>query len=371
MASMDFEKERAEFRDYYNDSSVLLHDAATFFCSLVTAVLRDTSFEIDAVTARLKDREECIAKFSRKYREKLEETTTEYEIKDWISDLIGVRVVCLYDTDIYHVQQILKQNFEIVDESDKKKTIEASESAFGYKGVHLDLKLGRGREKLSEYQRYKSLQYEVQIRTISQDAWSTLDHKIKYKKNIPVELKRRINRLAGLFELADQEFVLIRDAAKAELQKGEQLAEAPAHAKGVLLDVFGFLGVMRKYFPTFPFIDDRADAFLQEVLVLAPNLTTWELADSLETHLITVGAYRLVISFRMNPFTEVRHALFVKDPEAFGTLLFPSQRGMFEEWLKHRNAARQKASDSVQEQRVSAKDAQQIIAADAPKRAAE
>ena len=338
MASLDFEKERAAFRDYYNDSSVLLHDAATFFCSLTTAVLRDTPIEIDAVTARVKDREESIAKFSRKYREKLEETNIEYEIVDWISDLIGIRVVCLYDTDVYEVQQILKHNFETVDESDKKKAIEASESAFGYKGVHLDLKLGRGRENLAEYQRYKSLQVEVQIRTISQDAWSTLDHKIKYKKNIPVDLKRRINRLAGLFELADQEFVLIRDAAKAELEKGEKLAEAPTHAKGVPLDVFGFLGVMRKYFPTFPFIDDRADAFLQEVLPLAPRLTTWELADTLERHLTTVGAYRLVVSFRMNPFTEVRHALFVANPGAFGTLLFPSQRGMFEEWLKSRKS---------------------------------
>ncbi|MGZ7142680.1 hypothetical protein ACXWOE_09685, partial [Streptococcus pyogenes] len=46
---------------------------------------------------------------------------------------------------------------------------------------------------------------------------SVLDHKIKYKKSIPGQLKRRINVLAALFELADREFRQIRDATAAEL----------------------------------------------------------------------------------------------------------------------------------------------------------
>lgn len=73
----------------------------------------------------------------------------------------------------------------------------------------------------------------------------------------------------------------------------------------------------------------------------------------------------------MNPFTEVRHALFIKDSVAFGTLLFPSQRGMFEEWLKHRSLAQRKANVSAQDQQVPAKYTYQVIAADAAKRAAE
>ena len=48
--------------------------------------------------------------------------------------------------------------------------------------------------------------FELQIRTIIQDSWSVLDHKIKYKKSIPGQLKRRINVLSALFELADREF---------------------------------------------------------------------------------------------------------------------------------------------------------------------
>jgi len=49
------------------------------------------------------------------------------------------------------------------------------------------------------------------MRTIIQDAWSILDHKIKYKKSIQQSLKRRINRLSALFEIADDEFFRIND----------------------------------------------------------------------------------------------------------------------------------------------------------------
>ena len=72
---------------------------------------------------------------------------------------------------------------------------------------------------MREYQRYSNLRFEVQIRTIIQDAWSVLDHKIKYKKSIPLNMKRRINTLAALFELADREFFSIRQETDNVVQK--------------------------------------------------------------------------------------------------------------------------------------------------------
>ena len=84
------------------------------------------------------------------------------------------------------------------------REIEETESEFGYKGLHLDLKLDDERKILPEYVGFGDQQFEVQIRTIVQDAWSEVDHKLKYKKEIPSDIKRRIYRLAALFELADQ-----------------------------------------------------------------------------------------------------------------------------------------------------------------------
>ena len=76
---------------------------------------------------------------------------------------------------------------------------------FGYKGHHLDLCINDQRATLPEYDQYRDLRFEVQVRSTIQDAWSVLDHKIKYKKSIPHSLRRQINALAALFEIADRE----------------------------------------------------------------------------------------------------------------------------------------------------------------------
>jgi len=83
MPSLDFETERAAFREFYNDNSLLLDEAKQSLMSLIIALLRDNdSISISKIEGRIKDREECIAKFTRKYRTNLESEQTAYSIKD-------------------------------------------------------------------------------------------------------------------------------------------------------------------------------------------------------------------------------------------------------------------------------------------------
>ena len=117
------------------------------------------------------------------------------------------------------VAEVLTRHFMIIDVTDKTSAVESTEETFGYKGLHMDLALNDEMRALPKYQPYGDCPFEVQIRSLIQDAWSVLDHKIKYKKSIPSDLKRRINILSALFELADREFKEIRNATVALIQQ--------------------------------------------------------------------------------------------------------------------------------------------------------
>ncbi|WP_405045019.1 GTP pyrophosphokinase family protein, partial [Paraburkholderia sp.] len=221
MASLDFDGEKAAFRDFYDTERPLLEGAIESFLTLVRSLLASADLTVSKIEGRLKNREECIKKFTRKYRGDLEVSEKPYEIKNHITDLVGLRIVCLYEDEIDAIKNLIDDHFRVLSKTDKIAEIEGTENSFGYKGLHLDLMLNDDRLNFPEYKVYGKIPFELQIRTVVQDSWSILDHKIKYKKSIPSRLKRRINTLAALFELADREFREVRDATLAEIEKAE------------------------------------------------------------------------------------------------------------------------------------------------------
>jgi ppGpp synthetase/RelA/SpoT-type nucleotidyltranferase len=357
MASLDFEHEKVAFNEFYGSNLLRIKAAEESFRTLITSLLSGSlAFPVPVVSSRLKDRDECVAKFVRKYQTDLEEQETPYEIKGYITDLIGVRVTCYYETDVPLIRELLSENFEVLEVTDKTSSLELRDDTFGYKGLHLDLKLNDQRRTLLEYVQFAGFQFEVQIRTIIQHAWSELDHKIKYKKSPPATLKRKINRLAALFELADQEFVNIRieteererqlrnepdtissnDTYSLYFQKLSSLLEKVSVGEDDSLDAFKFLSLVTGEFPTYHFLPDKVDDFVQGIRRLAPDVTQGDLQQILENHLPTVRRYADFQAERhihLNPYTILRHTLYLSDPNKFALLLFYKQRVNFETWL--------------------------------------
>lgn len=337
MASLDFEKEKNEFREFYSDSHDLLKDATKFFESLISSLVASVSgIETPTVISRLKDREESIKKFSLKYQTELEQTKTPYSIRYHITDLIGVRVICYYETDIALVAKVLKDNFSVLDETNKSAEIEEKENTFGYKGHHLDLKINGVRVDLPECSRYKEIRFEVQVRSIIQDAWSVLDHKIKYKKSIPPSLKRQINALAALFEIADREFTQIKNTTQ-ELEEGKVDMALVLDSEASKFDVFAFLSAVADEFPDYQFQGFKADGFTQEIVRWKSNITLEEFKRALTENKEKVNNYTAYQASDhgnvLNPFTQIRHMLYLHDKHAFQLVLYESQRENFDKWL--------------------------------------
>jgi putative GTP pyrophosphokinase len=356
MPSLDFDAESEQFTVAYRADEKRLREAASSFATLVQLLLSDNaSFETPVVSHRVKDKDECIAKFKRKYLAQFEKDTQPFEIRPHITDLIGLRVVCLYENDLHAIADVLAAHFTKLGEVDKSKSLDERESEFGYKALHLDVKLNDGRSGLPEYSRFKDLQFEIQIRTAIQDAWSTLDHKIKYKKSIPGNLKRRINRLAALFELADQEFLLIKKETQ-ELDKvakevasksvevklqGQSVSIAQGTLGPTTLNAAEFIALCRDLTPGYPFDPAKADAFVQELVASNASITASSLSDAIRKNDEIVEAYKKFQydskRVRMNPYTVIRHILYLSDKRLYLDLMFSHQRSSFDEWLMSNN----------------------------------
>ena len=122
-----------------------------------------------------------------------------------IFDIAGIRVVCSFKEDIYKLSDLLIQQDDVILLA-KKDYIENPKSN-GYRSFHIILDIPIF---LSDGKRH--MKVEVQFRTIAMDFWASVDHKLKYKKEIdhPEEVVARLKKCADSLAEMDDEMEEIR-----------------------------------------------------------------------------------------------------------------------------------------------------------------
>lgn len=108
-------------------------------------------------------------------------------IENNLFDIAGVRVVCAFTEDIYSlVNSFLSQDDVRLIE---KKDYIQNPKENGYRSLHLivEIPIFLSDEK-------KWIKVEVQFRTIAMDFWASLEHKIRYKKNLSKERLDEIDK---------------------------------------------------------------------------------------------------------------------------------------------------------------------------------
>lgn len=160
--------------------------------TLKNAISR-SGIKVHSITERIKGFDSCVKKVIDK---KIEEPF------EGIKDFVGLRVVCLFLSDLDKVEKVINQTFEVVEREDKINN--SKKDVFGYMGKHFIVKLKARKET-------NSMPFEIQVRTIAQDAWASVSHHLDYKTNsIREELKRDFYALSGLFYVADTHFSFIK-----------------------------------------------------------------------------------------------------------------------------------------------------------------
>src|SRR6266496_2354963 len=197
---MDAEEIKKEFerRQRY---FLALEEEAKF---ILEGSLKKNKIKIHSMPSRIKD---CVSFLDKAKRK---ESTKPF---DDIRDIVGLRVVCLFLSDIPRVGQVIRDAFDVLSEDDK---IEGAEvTSFGYMSFHFVAEMKK-QYTGPRYDSIAGMPFEIQVRTVLMDAWANVSHYLAYKSDtdVPKNLQRDFYALSGLFYIADSHFELFFKSSK-------------------------------------------------------------------------------------------------------------------------------------------------------------
>lgn len=157
---------------------------------------------VDHIKSRIKTKESALKKLERKgYDINID------NLKNHIHDMVGVRIVCSFLSDVYDIVDIIEKS-KILKIKEKRDYIKNPKKS-GYSSFHLIVLIPMRLEDEIEY-----IQAEIQIRTMAMDFWASLDHKIQYKYNgIPLEVQKEMYNCAIAIKSLDNKMIDLNEIA--------------------------------------------------------------------------------------------------------------------------------------------------------------
>lgn len=169
---------------------------------------------IEHIKTRVKTAESIVKKLKRYGYE----TSIENMVK-YINDIAGVRLICSFTSDIYRLAEMIGNQSDLKVLSIKDYIKNPKES--GYKSYHMLVSV-----PIFLSDSVVDTKVEIQIRTIAMDFWASLEHKLRYKKDIPADQAQQLQEelLACATQSAqlDNRMQEIRNQLVSRADKGNQ-----------------------------------------------------------------------------------------------------------------------------------------------------
>jgi putative GTP pyrophosphokinase len=123
-------------------------------------------------------------------------------IEEHINDIVGVRVICSFEDDVYDLVDIIRKSeiLTVVKEKDYIKTPKPT----GYRSYHMIVKV-----PVPLINDNVEIYAEIQIRTLAMDLWASLDHKLNYKSDYTT--KRIANKM---YKISNELFKIDEEMSK-------------------------------------------------------------------------------------------------------------------------------------------------------------
>lgn len=171
------------------------------------ALVRDCDLTLGVpIESRVKTWESIEEKLERK-------GMTPKELEE-VEDLLGLRVIFLFQRDLDPFHGKIKEIFNVMSEENTSDRLD--DAQFGYHSRHYILTMPEGWNGVPSLNGLTGQKIELQVRTLAQHIWAAASHKLQYKheQSVPAPLRRSIYRVSALLETVDLEFIRVLDNLK-------------------------------------------------------------------------------------------------------------------------------------------------------------
>ena len=161
---------------------------------------------IESIKTRLKSPESILEKLRRKNL-----PLTLSSIEENLFDIAGIRVICSFVDDIYMLADCLisQDDITLVEEKDYIRNPKGN----GYRSLHLIVEV-----PIFLQDEKRNMKVEVQLRTIAMEFWANLEHRLRYKKDLPEEVlsatENSLLECADISAMLDKKMQGIRDVVE-------------------------------------------------------------------------------------------------------------------------------------------------------------
>lgn len=195
-------------RDFYGDRLILLEGVISEFLTCMEMIRRyqlsrGRPDPVASVQARIKSAESMRRKLERQGL-----AATAYSATHDVWDAAGVRLICPFVQDIYTTVGLIRAipGVQVLQEKDYIHEPKPN----GYRSYHIILTLPL---RFTGTDEVEPVYLEVQLRTIAMDCWASIEHQLKYKRDIPNQalIVRELKRCADEITSTDLSLQTIRE----------------------------------------------------------------------------------------------------------------------------------------------------------------